>query len=373
MLLENNTTAALGFGCMRLPTEKGKRVDYSEFTQMIDAYIANGFNYFDTAHGYMRGKSEIAIKECLTSRYDRSKYVLANKLTDMFFSSEEEIEPFFMQQLFQCGVSYFDVYLLHGLTASIFSKYVKCNAFKILGNLRDKGKIRHLGISFHDRADILDKILTDYPQIELVQLQLNYLDYSDPVIQGRECHNICLKHNKPILVMEPCKGGSLIRLTEEAQAIYRDTGANSPAYYAFNYVKELEGVKVVLSGMSNLHQVQENCSIFSSETQMSLEERHAIDEVCRIYRSKDLIQCTSCNYCTATCPMSIKIPDIFSCLNKKRIFRNWNQDYYYRYAIASEGKASSCIRCGQCESRCPQHLPIRELLLEAAKEFERIK
>lgn len=370
MLFEGNK-AALGFGCMRLPREK-KAVDCAEFERMIDRYLDCGFRYFDTAHAYMRGQSEIALRECLVKRHERSRFLLADKLTDTFFESRDDIEPFFEQQLAACGVSYFDVYLLHGLTAGIFGKFQRCGAFEVLEKLRDQGKIRHLGISFHDRAEVLDRILTAYPQIELVQLQINYLDASDPGVQGLACRDVCLKHRKPILVMEPCKGGSLIRLPEDAAAVFRKLGANSPAYYAFHYVQELEGVEMVLSGMSNLQQLEENCALFRDGKRLGPAERQAIEEVCRIYRAKDPVPCTACGYCTEVCPMSVEIPFIFSCLNQKRIFRNWNQDYYYRYAVA-EGKASACIRCGRCEARCPQHLPIRQFLEEAAKEFEKKK
>ena len=165
------------------------------------------------------------------------------------------------------------------------------------------------------------------------------------------------------------KGGSLIRLTEDAQAVYREAGTKSPAYYAFGFVKELEGVEMVLSGMSELSQVRENCALFSAGTVLTQAERRAIDQVCRIYQAKDLIPCTGCGYCTETCPAAVPIPFIFACLNKKKTFKNWNQDYYYRFAVTSEGRASSCIRCGRCEARCPQHLPVRQLLEEAARVF----
>ena len=198
-----------GFGAMRLPM-KGSEVDLDQTRQMVDTFLAEGFNYFDTAHGYIQGKSETALKACLTSRYPRDQYILTNKLTGGFFKSEEEIRPLFAQQLAACGVDYFDFYLMHAQNANEFQKFKACRAYETAFALKAEGKVRHVGISFHDTADVLEQILTEYPQIEVVQIQFNYVDYDDPAVQSRKCYEVCRKHNKPVLVMEPVKGGNLV-------------------------------------------------------------------------------------------------------------------------------------------------------------------
>ncbi len=205
-----------GFGCMRLPMN-GDEVDYKEFSQMVDTFLEEGFHYFDTAHGYLDGKSETALRECLTKRYPRERYLLTNKLTTNFFNKEEEIRPFFESQLKACGVDYFDYYLMHAQNAEVYKKYKNCRAYEAAQELKAEGRVRHVGISFHDKAEVLDMILTEHPEIEAVQIQFNYVDYEDAGIQSRLCYEVCRKHNKPVIVMEPVKGGNLVNLPEEAK------------------------------------------------------------------------------------------------------------------------------------------------------------
>lgn len=224
-----------GFGCMRLPM-KGLMVDYKQTAQMVDYFLEQGFNYFDTAHGYLMGKSEIALRKCLTSRYPREKYVLTNKLSENYFKKEADIKPFFEKQLKICGVDYFDFYLLHAQNAVNFEKYKKCRAYEQVFELKEQGKIKHVGLSFHDTAEVLDKILTEYPNVEVVQIQLNYVDYDDPAVQGKLCYDVCRKHNKPIIIMEPVKGGNLVNLPESAKNIFAKLGTASTASYAIRYV-----------------------------------------------------------------------------------------------------------------------------------------
>ena len=206
-----------GFGCMRLPMI-GEEVDTQEVNRMVDAFIEAGFNYFDTAHGYIDGKSEEAIKTCLTSRYPRDKYILANKLSDWFFEKEEEVLPLFENQLAICGVEYFDFYLFHALNRISYVKHKNLHTFETVSKLHEEGKVRHIAMSFHDTADILDMILTEQPQIEVVQLQINYLDYDDPGVQSKACYDVAVKHGKKVIVMEPVKGGALVNLPAEAIA-----------------------------------------------------------------------------------------------------------------------------------------------------------
>jgi len=360
-----------GFGCMRLPM-KGDKVDYDEFTKMVDSFLKQGFNYFDTAHGYLGGQSEIALRECLTKRYNREQYILTDKLTTSFFSKEEQIRPLFESQLEACGVEYFDFYLMHAQSAEIFAKFKKCKAYETALQLKEEGKIRHFGISFHDKASVLDQILLEYPKIEIVQIQFNYIDYEDAAVESRLCYEVCRKHQKPVIVMEPVKGGSLVNLPDDAKKILNDLQGGSPASYAVRFAASFDGIRMVLSGMSNLEQLQDNTSYMKDFVPLSETEHEAINQVREIFRAMNLIPCTTCRYCTDGCPKHISIPDLFACINAKKQYRDWNADYYYHNVhTKNAGKASECIKCGKCEQICPQHLKIRELLAEVAEEFEK--
>ena len=360
----------LGFGCMRLPM-KDNEVDYEEFNKMIDYFFENGFNYFDTAHGYINGKSEIAIRECLAKRYDRSKYVLTNKLTDVYFKKEEDIEPFFNMQLEACGVDYFDYYLMHAQNRENYKHFMNCNAYEIAKRLKKEGKIKHIGISFHDTSDILEKILNEHDEIEVVQIQFNYVDFKDPSVQSEKCYEICRKYNKQVLIMEPVKGGGLVRLPDEAKKVYDDLNNGlSYASYAIRFAASFDGVLKVLSGMSDFEQMKDNISYMKDFKKITEEERVAIDKVADILKSLGGIPCTACRYCVEGCPMKIKIPDLFACYNAKKQFHDWNSSMYYGVSTRDSGKASDCIKCGKCEKICPQHIKIREKLEEVAKMFE---
>lgn len=359
-----------GFGCLRLPMKDGE-VDKEQMCKMVDTFLEQGFNYFDTAHGYLDGKSELALRDCLTSRHEHSEYILTNKLTNFYFKSEEEIRPFFESQLKACGVDYFDFYLMHAQSEEIFKYFKKCHAYEIALQLKEEGKIRHFGISFHDKAEALDQILTEYPQIEVVQIQFNYLDYEDPAVQSRKCYEDCRKHNKPVLIMEPVKGGNLVNLPEDAKKVLDDLHGGSPASYALRFAAGFEGVLMVLSGMSNMEQMEDNISFMKDFQPLNEKEMEAVHKVADIFQQKHAIACTACHYCTAGCPKQISIPDLFACMNAKKVFNDCNANYYYSNAYTvHNGKASDCIKCGKCEKACPQHLPIRDLLEDVAKEFE---
>ena len=360
-----------GFGCMRLPMN-GDQVDIAETTRMVDEFLAQGFNYFDTAHGYIGGKSELALKECLTSRYPREAYSLTDKLTDSYFKTETDIRPFFESQLEACGVDYFDFYLMHAQNADNFKKFKACRAYETAFALKAEGRIRHVGLSFHDRAEVLDQILTEYPQIEVVQIQFNYLDYDDIAVQSRKCYEVCRKHGKPVLVMEPVKGGSLVNLPEEAKKVLDDLHGGSPASYAIRFAAGFPGMMMVLSGMSDLEQMKDNLSYMRDFKPLNETELAAVNKVQEIFHKMNMIPCTACRYCVEGCPKQISIPDLFAIMNIKQLHRDWNADYYYEEVHTAPGRrASDCLKCGKCEKICPQHLPIRKLLEEIAKEFDK--
>ena len=366
----DNINGTFGFGCMRFPM-KDKEVDIEKTMEMFDYFITNGFNYFDTAHTYLNGQSEPVVKKCLVDRYPRESYVLTDKLTTYCFEKEEEIVPLFERQLAACGVDYFDFYLLHAQNAELFAKYKRCHAYEHAFEFKKQGRVKHVGISFHDKAEVLEQILTEYPEIEAVQIQFNYLDYDDVGIESRKCYEVCVKYNKPVIVMEPVKGGSLVNLPEEAKKVYDELQGGSYASYALRFAAGFDQMMMVLSGMSSLEQVQDNVSFMKDFKALSEAEMEAVWKVRDIILSQGTIPCTACKYCMDVCPQKIAIPDLFADMNAKTIFNNWNSGYYYGVHTKNNGKASDCIKCGKCEKICPQHLKIRELLVDVAEAFEK--
>ena len=362
-----------GFGCMRLPMN-GDEVDLEETSRMADAFIEAGFNYFDTAHGYIRGKSELAIRECISKRHDRNSFLLADKLTEPFFNSEEDVEPFIREQLELCGVEYFDFYLMHAQGMRNYEKFKRCRAYEVAYGLKQKGLIRHLGISFHDTPETLDMILTEHPEVEFVQIQFNYADYDDAAVQSRQVYEVCGKHGKPVVVMEPVKGGTLVNLPGDADAILKGLKGGSNASYALRFAAGFPDIAVVLSGMSNMEQMEDNISTMKDFQPLSEKEQEAIEKVREVFKGLDLIPCTACRYCIeeSECPMKIRIPDLFAAMNNFQTFHSDNSFFYYGDIITGHGhgKASECLKCGKCEKVCPQHLPIREYLEKVAATFE---
>ena len=350
-----------GFGCMRLPMN-GDVIDTTAFSAMIDKFIAAGFNYFDTARPYHGGFSEKVLKTCLADRYDRSSYLLANKLSFTYFEKEEDIRPLIEDQLKTCGVEYFDFYLMHAVNADRYQKYQNARAYEIVQEMKREGKLRHVGMSFHDSAAVLDKILTEHPEMEFVQLQFNYVDYDDPKVQSRLCYEVCRKHGKPVVVMEPVKGGTLVNLPQSALELLP---GGSPASYAIRYAASFEDIIMVLSGMSNMEQMEDNLSYMTDFQPLSGAEQEVIGKVRTLYQAQNKIPCTACRYCVDGCPAGIPIPEIFALRNAKLGGEEVDAAAYGAFSAT----AADCVDCGQCESACPQNLQIRDLLKEVDKAF----
>lgn len=366
----------LGFGFMRLPMKEGAigqegEVDLEQLCRMVDRFMEEGFCYFDTAHGYVAEKSEPALKEALVKRYPREAFIVTDKLSGGYIKKQDDIRPYFENQLEAVGVEYFDYYLFHALNAAEYQKYTDIDAFSVVKELKAEGKIRHIGMSFHDRAEVLERILSERPEIEVVQIQFNYNDYEDPGVQSRAVYEVCRKYDKPVLVMEPIKGGALVNLPKEAEEIFRGLNGGSNASYALRFAASFDGIAMVLSGMSTVEQMEDNLSFMKDFEPLSEKEREAVDKVADIMRSLDSVPCTACRYCVEGCPKHIMIPDLFACRNAKKVFGDWNSDVYYSVHTGDgHGKASDCIKCRKCEKACPQHLPIPELLEEVAGIFE---
>ena len=351
----------LGFGLMRLPMIDDK-VDFEQTSRMVDSFLEAGLNYFDTAHPYIQGQSEEAVAKCLSSRYPREKYLLANKLTPRMFQTKDEVLPLIELQLKTCGVEYFDFFLMHAMDKNSYQSFKEMGIFPMMQRLKEQGRLRHVGMSFHDTADVLDMILTEQPQLEFVQLQFNYADYNDPKVQSRACYDVCVKHGKPVMVMEPVKGGSLADLPADVKAMMP---SGSPASYAVRFAASHEQVAVVLSGMSNTEQMEDNLSYMKDFKPLTEAETETIDRVRTVYQALHKVPCTACRYCTDGCPAGIPIPDVFACMNRLAAGEG---DPKADYA-ALDVKADACVGCGQCEEACPQHLHIPQLLKEAVKKF----
>lgn len=359
-----------GFGAMRLPLinpDDKQSIDMDELKRMVDIYMEAGFTYFDTAFPYHDQMSETALKEALVDRYDRDKYVFADKMPTVLIKSGEEYPLYFNKQLEKTGVGYFDYYLMHNMGRDRYYNTDKCGGFEFAKKMKAEGKIKNFGFSFHDDAQFLDMILTNHPEVDFVQLQINYLDWENDIIQSRLCYETARRHNKPIAVMESVKGGTLANLPKEAENILREYNKEaSPASYALRFAANLDGVFMVLSGMSNCEQVLDNTKIMARPQPLNDKEKELLKEVVAIINKRTAIPCTSCGYCMEVCPKNINIPGLFVLYNNYCINDNFSNMYYQRL-IYNKGKASDCIKCHRCEKNCPQHIHIPDNLELIAK------
>jgi len=362
---------------MRLPlTDRNDTtsIDIEQLKTMVDLFMERGFTYFDTAYPYHSGHSETAIREALVRRYPRDSYTLTDKLPCWLIQEPEDMERIFNEQLERCGVEYFDYYWVHALRQSYYETMQRVDGFGFVARKQAEGKIRHIGFSFHDDPELLEQILTEHPESEYVQLQINYLDWNSPSIKARECYELCVKHGKPVIVMEPVKGGALARVPQQVEELFnRLRPGDSPASWAIRYCASLDNVMMVLSGMSNLEQVDDNTRHMQHVEPLTAEEQEAIDMAASAISEGIAIPCTSCHYCTDGCPMHIAIPEYFSVYNTLKQFGDRyrvNCMTYFTVAHKGHGAPSECIACGQCEEHCPQHLHIIDSLQLVAQEFE---
>ena len=369
----------LGFGLMRLPLtdpNDGASVDVELLKTMVDTFLEKGFTYFDTAWMYCGFQSECAIRKALVERHPRDSYTLADKLHAGFLQAKDDRDRIFHEQLKKTGVDYFDYYLLHDVGTDHYKTYQELDCFHWLEEKKARGLARHIGFSYHDNAELLDRVLTEHPEVEFVQLQLNYLDWDSEGVQSRKCYETAVKHGKPVIVMEPVKGGTLARVPESVEKMFRDARPEmSISSWAIRFAASQEHVMMVLSGMSNMEQLLDNTSYMADFQPLSAEEQALVKKAVDAINSSIAIPCTGCSYCTEGCPQHIAIPKYFSLYNadmQEIKEKSWRpQGEYYTRLAMNFGKASDCLECGQCEQACPQHLPIIRHLKDVAARFER--
>lgn len=367
----------LGFGMMRLPlknAEDPKSVDMPKVCRMVDTFLERGFTYFDTAYMYHGFQSEIVVRETLVKRHPRDSFVLASKLPTMHLKQEGDQERIFAEQLEKCGVEYFDYYLLHNLNTPHYEIAKRFDSFAFVSRLKAEGKVRKMGFSFHDTAEVLEQILCDHPEVDFVQLQLNYLDWEHDGIQSRLCYETCVKHGKPVIVMEPVKGGTLAKVPSRVEEMFKNARPEmSVASWAIRFAASQEHVFMVLSGMSDMDQLLDNLSYMYRMEPMSAAELALLPKAVKIIYEDIGVACTGCRYCVDGCPKHIAIPEYFSLYNAEMHAENKGfstQQVYYENLIETHGKASDCIRCRKCEKSCPQHIRIVDALKKVAEAFE---
>ena len=369
----------LGMGLMRLPLmdeNDQTSIDYEEVNKMVDAYMDAGFDYFDTAFVYHEGVGEAAFRKCVVERYPRESFKIATKLPLFVITEESQLEPIFAQQLENCGVEYFDYYMLHNVSGFTENAWKNVDLYSFIQKKKEEGYIKHIGISTHGNAEFLEEILFDHPELEFVLLQINYLDWEDEGIESRKCLEVARKYNKQVMIMEPYKGGFLADVPEEAEKIMKEYNPNrSVVSWAMRFVANLEDVEVVLTGASNLEQLESNIQEFNDADPLNDEEMEIISQVSEIINSNITVDCTKCRYCVDTCPEDIDIAKIFDLYNKHKLLEmdEWTPfgNAYLNYSkLDGVGIASDCIECENCIEECPQQINIPEVLKDVAKTFE---
>lgn len=363
----------LGFGLMRLPyseSEEWGHVDLEKTKEMIDAYMEQGFSYFDTAWVYHGGFSEKIFGELVAKRYPREKFQVTSKMPVWELKQESDLERIFEEQLKKCNIEYFDYYFLHSLGTGNYESAEKFHGFEFIQKMKAEGKIKHIGFSFHDNAEKLDAILTKHPEIELVQLQINYIDWESDNVQSRKCYEVAMKHNKMVAIMEPIKGGSLANIMDDAKKMFTDYNPKaSVASWAVRFAASLDNILVVLSGMSNMEQLQDNMSYMKDFVPLSAEEQDVVAKATDLIKSTIAIPCTACRYCTDGCPQKINIPRMFELYNESKRYGVASFKWHYNEELKKTGNPADCIECHLCESNCPQKLQIVDLLKEVGKTF----
>lgn len=370
---EGKMAKKLGFGFMRLPLLKDEEpasIDYPALETLVDAFLARGFTYFDTAPTYHAGHSEEALRRVLAERYPRGAFTLASKMPPWRLEGPEHPARLFARQLERCGVEYFDYYLAHSINREHYAQAKEYGVFEFIAQKKREGKILRAGLSFHDTPEFLDQVLTEHPELDFVQLQINYLDWNSPAVQARRCYEIARAHAKPIFVMEPCKGGRLAKLPPEAQALLNTRAPGTPAAgWAFRFAAGLEGVEMVLSGMNTLEQVLENTAVLKAPFPLKKEEQALLEQAARLLRQSELVACTGCGYCAEGCPAGIPIPQVLELYNQALPSGAPTAGQAAAYAALPGAKAAQCVGCKKCETVCPQRLPVAARMRQTAALF----
>ncbi len=370
----------LGFGFMRMPLmdeNDQTSVDIPQLEKMVDSFLDKGFTYCDTAWMYHDFISEPTVGKVVVSRHDRSEFTIATKMPVAMLHSHEEGVEIFEKQKEKLGVDYFDYYLVHDMGRANYENAKKYDMISYLRQKKEAGEIKTLGFSCHDNAEYLDQVLTENPFFEFVQLQINYLDWESEGIQSRKCYEVCVKHNKPVIVMEPVKGGTLAKLPEAIEKKLRDVHPDwSMPRWAISFAASLDNVKIVLSGMSTFEQLDENTGFMQDFTPLTPEENQLLLDAAEEIRQTIAIPCTGCRYCVeeSSCPKGILIPNYFALYNteKLRTREDWSpeKEYYANFVKNGNGRVSDCISCRKCERVCPQHIKISEWMPKLAVEME---
>ncbi|MCR5042037.1 MAG: aldo/keto reductase [Clostridia bacterium] len=355
----------LGFGLMRLPKDANGKNDTKAVSEMVDAFLEAGGTYFDTAYIYDGGDSERVTKDALVDRHPRDSFTLCTKLCAWAKCHDEQsAKQQFYTSLERTGAGYFDYYLLHSLQRSNYRKYDEYHIWDFAREQKEKGLIKNYGFSFHDDPELLEELLTDHPDVDFIQLQINYADWNNPDVASAECYRIARSHGVSVTVMEPVKGGALAKPPKNVRKLLEEAAPDmSPASWAIRFAASLEGVITVLSGMSDMAQMRDNLSCMRDFRPLDEKEQAVIRAVQAELVKDNSIKCTACHYCTPGCPMDIAIPEIFAVRNRElRKESVGKSGEAYAIATAGKGQASDCIECGQCEDACPQRLPIISLL-----------